>query len=126
MSLYNRLKLIMVIDLKNNFSIGGRLRTLRLKSGLSQEQLALEADITPAYLCQLEKDTRNPTLALLGRVCDVLEISLSDFFLQEYEENDKEDRVDKQIMGQLRGKTEKEKTAILQLIKCALKLQNLK
>ena len=53
----------MVIELDSNFRIGNRVRELRLACGLSQEQLALEANITPAYLCQVERGNRNPTVA---------------------------------------------------------------
>ena len=44
----------------NNFSIGNRIRELRLRNHLSQEQLAFAADITTVYLGQLERNEKKP------------------------------------------------------------------
>ena len=40
----------------NNFSIGNRIRELRNQKHLSQEQLALSAEITTAYLGQIPQN----------------------------------------------------------------------
>ena len=39
----------------NNFSIGNRIRELRNQKHLSQEQLALSAEITTAFLGHIER-----------------------------------------------------------------------
>ena len=44
----------------NNFSIGKRIRELRNQKHLSQEQLALSAEITTAYLGQIERNEEEP------------------------------------------------------------------
>lgn len=62
-----------------NFSIGNRVRKLRNERNLSQEQLALTAEITTAYLGQIERNEKNPTVAVVGKICMALEIELSDF-----------------------------------------------
>lgn len=116
----------MVIDLNSNFRIGNRLRELRLTCGLSQEQLALEANITPAYLCQVERGTRNPTVALVERLCEVLGVTLATFFSDEAGQVRGYDQVTEQLLGLLYGRSEEEKRALLQLVRCALKLREVK
>lgn len=116
----------MVIELDSNFRIGNRVRELRLACGLSQEQLALEANITPAYLCQVERGNRNPTVALMGRLCNVLGVTLAEFFSEQEEKREEtRDLWMERIAAQLCGKSEQEKEQILQIIKCVFKIQNL-
>ena len=61
----------------NNFSIGNRIRELRNQKHLSQEQLALSAEITTAYLGQIERNEKNPTVAVVAKLCGALGIELS-------------------------------------------------
>ena len=60
----------------NNFSIGNRIRELRNQKHLSQEQLALSAEITTAYLGQIERNEKNPTVAVVAKLCGALGIEL--------------------------------------------------
>lgn len=55
----------MVMNMDNNFNIGERLFELRTNLGLSQEQLALRANITTTYLGQIEHNTKNLLYMLL-------------------------------------------------------------
>lgn len=66
--------------MKNSFCLGKRLRQFRNESGLSQEQLAHKANITPAYLGQVERGMKHITVKTLEKVCDALHISLLEFF----------------------------------------------
>lgn len=50
------------MDMKTNFNIGKRIHELRINSGLSQEKLALRANITTTYLGLLERNLKNPTV----------------------------------------------------------------
>lgn len=70
----------MVINMNNNFNIGNRLFELRTNLGLSQEQLALQADITTIYLGQIEHNTKRPTVYVIEKICKALNITLKDFF----------------------------------------------
>ena len=62
-----------------SYNIGLRLRNLRKAARLSQEQTALAA-ITPAYLGQIERNEKNPTILTIEKLCTVFNISLSEFF----------------------------------------------
>jgi transcriptional regulator with XRE-family HTH domain len=45
---------------------------------MSQEQLALEADMKRSYVSDLERGTRNPSIKALARLAAALKISASD------------------------------------------------
>mgnify|MGYP000173811041 CR=1 FL=1 len=58
--------------------VGRNLRRLRLECGLSQEALAFEARIARNYMSGLERGVRNPTVLILDRLAQVLNVSVSD------------------------------------------------
>ena len=93
---------------------------------MSQEQVALEADITTNYLGQVERGTRNITVHLLEKVCNALDISLADFFSNAVDSDKNIDEISKQILHHLRDKTESEKQAVLKLLKLVFSIQEMK
>lgn len=52
--------------------LAANVRRLRVDMGLSQEQLALQADIDRTYVSQLERKVINPSLLVLCKLSDVL------------------------------------------------------
>ena len=54
------------------------LRERRLAAGLSQEKLALEADVDRTFVSLLERGGRQPTLATLWRLAAALSVSPSE------------------------------------------------
>lgn len=116
----------MVMKMKENFSCGKRIKELRKEFALSQEQLALNAGITPVYLGQVERGQKNATVNTIELICNALNVSLSDFFATADNCSALEDDdVGKQILHQLTGLNNTEKTVVLQLIKQALQLRRL-
>ena len=63
-----------------NKQLGYRIRYLRQEKNWSIEDLALEAGINRNYLGDLERGTRNPTLVILNKIAQALEIDLSTLF----------------------------------------------
>jgi transcriptional regulator with XRE-family HTH domain len=49
--------------------LGEELRKARLKAGLTQEALALEANVDRSYVSQLERGLKSPTVDMLLRLC---------------------------------------------------------
>ena len=47
-----------------------------LRKGLTQEQLALECEISVSYLRRIEHGEANPTIHALWRLAEVLEVEL--------------------------------------------------
>lgn len=60
--------------------LGERLRDLRKKSGKSQDQFSYEMGWDKPNLRKIEKGKTNPTVKTLIKICDVLNISLTEFF----------------------------------------------
>lgn len=50
------------------------LRRLRHAKGLSQDDLAYEAEVSRSYLSQLEKGAFYASLKIVGKLADVLEV----------------------------------------------------
>jgi transcriptional regulator with XRE-family HTH domain len=58
---------------KDSLALGEAIREARKKAGLSQEQLAFDADVDRAFVSALERGQRNVTLANLLKVCRALD-----------------------------------------------------
>jgi len=56
---------------------GALLRAWRIKDGMSQDQLAREAGISPQYLCDVEKGRRDVKPAVLAALAKALNIPKS-------------------------------------------------
>lgn len=66
------------MDIKKHF--GEKVKTLRCKSGLSQEELAHRSGIHPTYLSGIERGKRNVALENIYRLAKGLGLSLTDLF----------------------------------------------
>ena len=58
------------------------LKRIRKEKGFSQESLANTADIDRTYVSDIEKGKRNISLRIIEKLCNTLQVSLSDFFNQ--------------------------------------------
>lgn len=67
-------------------TIGSKLRDLRLKNGLTQEELADRAELSKGFISQLENDLTSPSIATLIDILTLLGSSLSKFFA-DYDES---------------------------------------
>lgn len=58
------------------------IKKYRKEKGFTQQKLADEADMSIDYLAEIESVKRRKTfsLATLGRIADVLEVDIKDFF----------------------------------------------
>lgn len=61
--------------------IGARLRELRNGKKLSARRLGIAADLDQTTIYKLERNEVMPSLRSLERICNVLDITLPDFFL---------------------------------------------
>jgi transcriptional regulator with XRE-family HTH domain len=62
-------------------TIAANLRHFRNMTGISQEKLALDAEVDRTYVSQLERGIANPSLEVLCRLATTLGIELTDLFL---------------------------------------------
>lgn len=60
---------------------GKRIKQLRKKKGLSQEDLAFKIGVDRSYMGFVERGERNPTLDKIAKIAKALKVSLSELFL---------------------------------------------
>jgi transcriptional regulator with XRE-family HTH domain len=60
--------------------LGGKLKDLRLKLGLTQEELGDRCDLTKGYISQLESDSCSPAISTLEDILSALGTNLHEFF----------------------------------------------
>ena len=66
--------------------IGQRIKRLRIKNGLTLEELASRSELTKGFLSQVERNLTSPSIATLNDILEALGTSLSSFFKEETEE----------------------------------------
>ena len=71
-----------MIETKMNFELGKKIKSLRLTSELTQEELANRAKLTKGFISQVENENFETSISLdsLSDILDALGVSLSDFF----------------------------------------------
>jgi len=55
---------------------GKRVRKARKAKGLSQEELAHDADSNRTYISDVERGTRNPSIEVVERIARALDVSM--------------------------------------------------
>ena len=66
------------MDLKQ--MIGARIKEIRIKRGITQDQLSEQMEINPKYLSSIERGKENPTLNTLIKICQSLDVELDQIF----------------------------------------------
>ncbi len=69
-----------------DMEIGHKIKELRLKNGLTLEELASRSELTKGFLSQLERDLTSPSISTLADVLEALGTNLSEFFQSPQEE----------------------------------------
>lgn len=106
----------MVMNMKETFNIGYRVHQIRIEHGLSQEQLAFAANITPNYLGQIERNLKCPTIRIIEQICCAMNISLTDFFSPANIPSE-DDAFTMQLVTLMKNRTDEEKKIIINIIK---------
>ncbi len=66
--------------------IGNKLKMLRIKNGLTQEELADRSELSKGFISQIERDLTSPSIATLVDILQCLGSNLKDFFNESVEE----------------------------------------
>ena len=61
--------------------VGKRIKDLRNKLGISQEELGFRSGVHRTYIASLEVGKRNISIATLEKIVKALDVSLSEFFV---------------------------------------------
>jgi transcriptional regulator with XRE-family HTH domain len=76
------------MDIKR--AVGKRIKIVRQRSGLTQDQLAEQVGLSPKYISGIERGVENPTMDILLRLAKMLGVEPYDLFLfGESEESEK-------------------------------------
>ncbi len=59
---------------------GNQVKKLRLEKGLSQEKLALEANLDRTYIPSIEKGERNVSITVIEKIAKALKVKITDLF----------------------------------------------
>ena len=60
--------------------VGQRIKELRTKQGLSQEEFSFRCELDRTYITSLERGKRNISLTNLEKIANAFNMSLSEFF----------------------------------------------
>lgn len=63
--------------------IGEKIRLLRLRRGLTQEELAARTELSKGFISQLERDITSPSIATLMDILEALGTDVSRFFSED-------------------------------------------
>lgn len=83
--------------------IGEKIKQLRIKNGLTQEELGDRCELTKGYISQLERDLTSPSISTLISILESLGTNIKDFFNENIEEKIvfiKEDIFSKELKDQ--------------------------
>ena len=65
------------------YSIGERLKRLRIQKNLTQEELGERTDLSKGYISQVERDLASPSMETFFNILEVLGCAPKDFFDKE-------------------------------------------
>lgn len=74
--------------------VAGNLKKYRLKNGWTQEELAEQAEVSHAFVNQIENCKRDMTLGYCHQICNALNITPNDLLVSESEMEDSKKQVD--------------------------------
>ena len=102
----------------DNKAVGRRIKEVRQTKGLTQEQLAERAGVSPSYISVIERGIKSPQLDTFVPVCNALGVSADALLM---------DVVDAAAMAQtneiaelLRGQPPKKQRCLIRMLKAAL------
>ena len=70
----------------SGFAIGSKIRALRIKNGLTQEELANRSELSKGFISQVESEQTSPSIATLVDILECLGTNLRDFFNESVDE----------------------------------------
>lgn len=104
--------------------VGQNIRNVRQSRGLSQEGLALRAEMNPSYVGQIERGEKSPTIDSLGKIAKGLDIDLEVLFHFDNCAEIQEMTIIKKIEFELKGRTEEEQEAVYRFVKQLLRFRD--
>lgn len=104
-------------------NVGERIRYFRKLRGWSQEALALQADINPAFLGHLERGLKSPTVKTLEKIVTALDISLAELFADPERVTNTEEQLLNQIHDLIKDLSEEDMRRVLIILQNILSME---
>ncbi|MGN0679701.1 MAG: helix-turn-helix domain-containing protein [Oscillospiraceae bacterium] len=96
-------------------TLGGRVKLLRNKRGITQIQLATELYISESYIALIEADKRNPSMEIVSKLADFFCVT-SDYLING-KPMDSEEMKLKEWSELIKGRSDKEVRHALELVR---------
>jgi putative transcriptional regulator len=61
--------------------LGDRIKEIRVRKNMSQNDLAIECDFEKASMSRIESGQANPTVRTLYKICKALDIKMVELFM---------------------------------------------
>lgn len=68
-------------------SVGKNIKLFRINANLKQKELAKKVGIKDSYLSSIENEKKEPSLSLLKKISEVLDVPISMFFWENMEKD---------------------------------------
>ena len=104
-------------------NVGERIRYFRKLRGWSQEALALQADINPAFLGHLERGLKSPTVKTLEKIVAALDISLAELFADPERVTNTEEQLLNQIHDLIKDLSEENLRRVIVILQNILSME---
>ena len=100
-------------------TIGRKIKERRQAQKITQERIAVELDVNPSHISNIENGRANPSLTALVKIANILQCSIDVFLCEEYYypvDDDKVTSLDTQIMNKLKYCDDNKKERIIKMI----------
>ena len=108
--------------MESSMDIGARIRYFRQLRGWSQEKLALQAGLNPAFLGHLERGLNSPTITTLEKIVFALGITLEELFAEQIAHADKKQQAIDRIHVLIQGRSAQEIERIADIVQSVIEL----
>ena len=95
--------------------LGARIKEIRKRSGLTQDELAERIDVEAKYLSRIEVGKRYPSLEVLEHIADALQVEMKELF--DYSHHDSEATTPEGLAKAVEGANREEMKLIFKLIR---------
>ena len=72
-----------------------KIKTIRVKNGVSQMDLSLRSDLSQSFIANLEKGKKQPSVLTLIRIAEALNVNPQEFFPESFDQSTKEQTKEK-------------------------------
>lgn len=102
----------------NNIAVdvGQRIRVIRIRRGLTQEELAEKADLHTTYIGQIERGEKNMTITSMEKILEALDVPFSEFF-EHFDSKDSRESIASKCYTLISGKDKPQQEIIYRILR---------